>query len=92
MITSARSDDSSILSAGPIPAAAPSFGNFSAFPPSGASVPSVSPHNNVGQWASLQHQRPTFPASASQQFPPSVGGAVNSQVWPMNLSCPILFS
>lgn len=44
----------------------------------------VSPLNNVGQWASLQHHQPMFPAavsqSTSQQFPPSVGGAVNSQV------------
>ncbi|RHN52860.1 putative Arf GTPase activating protein [Medicago truncatula] len=64
---------------GHVPTAAPSFGSFSAFTPSGASVPSVPPHNNVGQWASVQHQQPTFPAAASQQFPPSVGGAVNSQ-------------
>ncbi|MCI24712.1 ADP-ribosylation factor GTPase-activating protein AGD14-like, partial [Trifolium medium] len=49
-------------------------------PPSVASVPfpglaTVSSLNNVGHWASSQHQQPTFPTVASQQFPPSVGSA-----------------
>ncbi|KAJ1418601.1 ARFGAP/RecO-like zinc finger [Sesbania bispinosa] len=82
---------------GPIPASAPtsasgaaSISDFSAFPPSGASVPStglatVSPLNNVGQWASLQHQQPLFPTAVSQsttqQFAPPVGSAVNNQPW-----------
>ncbi|XP_027193086.1 uncharacterized protein [Cicer arietinum] len=82
---------------GPIPEAAPSSayggasaGSFAAFPQSGASVPypgpaTVSPLKNAGQWASLQHQQLMFPAassqSAGQQFPQSVGGAVNSQPW-----------
>ncbi|WJX25826.1 hypothetical protein P8452_14823 [Trifolium repens] len=53
-------------------------------PTSGASVPfpglaTVSSLDNVGHWASSQHQQPTFPTVASQQFPPSVGSAVNSQ-------------
>ncbi|WJX30018.1 hypothetical protein P8452_18600 [Trifolium repens] len=53
-------------------------------PPSGASVPfpglaTVSSLDNVGHWASSQHQQPTFPTVASQQFPPSVGSAVDSQ-------------
>lgn len=91
--------DSSVLSAGPIPAlalssasGAASVSGFSAFQPSGASVPSsglatASPLNNVGQWANLQHQQPLFPAAASQpttqQFARPVGGAVNNQVWLM---------
>lgn len=103
MITLPRSEDSSVLPAGPIPEAAPSSayggasaGSFAAFPQSGASVPypgpaTVSPLKNAGQWASLQHQQLMFPAassqSAGQQFPQSVGGAVNSQVWLMELSC-----
>ncbi|KAK7314503.1 hypothetical protein VNO77_33028 [Canavalia gladiata] len=69
---------------------APSVSAFSAFPPSSASVPSpeltsVSPLNNAGQWANLQHQQPLFPAAVSQsttqQFTPPVGGAVNNQPW-----------
>ncbi|CAJ2636883.1 unnamed protein product [Trifolium pratense] len=53
-------------------------------PPSGASVPfprlaTASSLNNAGHWASSQHQQPTFPTVVSQQFPPSVGSAVNSQ-------------
>ncbi|XP_061366476.1 probable ADP-ribosylation factor GTPase-activating protein AGD14 isoform X2 [Gastrolobium bilobum] len=65
---------------------------FSAFPPSGTSVQSpglttVSPLNNAGQWFSLQHQQPLFPAAVSQstaqQFTAPVGGAVNNQPWNM---------
>jgi hypothetical protein len=84
VITLPRSDDSSVSSAGPNPT-------------NGASVPfprlaTVSSLDNVGHWASSQHQQPTFPTVASQQFPPSVGSAVNSQVWIMELSYQILLS
>lgn len=73
-----------LISAGPIPAGALSFGSLSAFPSNRASMPSsrmqgVLPHNNVGQWASSQHQQPMF-------------SAVSSQVWLMELSCPILLT
>ncbi|XP_058722408.1 probable ADP-ribosylation factor GTPase-activating protein AGD14 isoform X1 [Vicia villosa] len=56
---------------GPIPAGALSFGSLSSFPSNGASMPSsrlagVLPHNNVGQWASSQHQQPMFSAVSSQ--------------------------
>ncbi|TKY44667.1 ADP-ribosylation factor GTPase-activating protein AGD14 [Spatholobus suberectus] len=82
---------------GPIPASsltstsgAASVSDFSAFPPSNASIPSpgltsVSPLNNAGQWASLQQQQPLFPAAVSQlttqQFTPQLGGAANNQPW-----------
>ncbi|KAI9088066.1 hypothetical protein K1719_030043 [Acacia pycnantha] len=81
---------------GPLPvsavtaAAVGTFGNFSSVPPSGTSVtapglmtaPSIS---NAGQWASVQHNQPVFPATGShpttQQFFPSAGGSLNSQQW-----------
>ncbi|KAI4347145.1 hypothetical protein L6164_007987 [Bauhinia variegata] len=67
-------------------AASASASNFSTLPTSGASVTApglttVSPLNGPGQW----HQQPFYPAtvnqSASQQFTPPVGGALNNQAW-----------
>ena len=93
-----RMGDSSVSPAVAVPAptlpsapGAASVSGFSAFPLSGASGPSpglatVPPINNAGQWASMQHQQPLFPANVSQstqQFTPPVGGAVNNQVWLM---------
>ncbi|XP_027357949.1 probable ADP-ribosylation factor GTPase-activating protein AGD14 isoform X2 [Abrus precatorius] len=69
---------------------ATSVSGFSAFPPNAASVPSpgltsVLRPNNAGQWASLQHQQPLFPAavnqSTTQQFTPPVVGTANNQPW-----------
>ena len=89
--------DSSVSPAGPVTgspltataAGAPSVSSFSTFPSSSASVTSpglttLSPLNNAGQWASLQYQQPSFPATVSQrtsqQVTPPVGGALNNQV------------
>ncbi|CAI8598368.1 unnamed protein product [Vicia faba] len=72
---------------GPIPAGALSFGSLSSFPSNDASMPSsglevVLPHNNVGKWASLQHQQPMFSAVNSQPshvpFVPTGQGYPNS--------------
>lgn len=87
---------SSVSPAGPLPASAiaanasgpGTVGNFSTLPPSGASVTvpglTMSPLNNAGQWANMQHQQPVFPTTASQptsqQFTPSVSGSLNNQV------------
>ncbi|CAL0312463.1 unnamed protein product [Lupinus luteus] len=71
-------------------AGAPTISSFSAFPPSGASVPyagltTISPLNNAGQLAGLQYQQPSFPATVSQptvhRVTQPVGGASNNQSW-----------
>ncbi|KAE9613936.1 hypothetical protein Lal_00016447 [Lupinus albus] len=80
----------SFAGSSPTAAGAPTVSSFSAFSPSGASVPyaglaTISPLNNAGQLAGLHYQQPSFPATVShstaQQFTQPVGGASNNQPW-----------
>ncbi|CAK8534189.1 unnamed protein product [Lathyrus sativus] len=70
---------------GPVPAGALSFGGLSSFPSNGTSMLSsgqavVLPQNNVGQWASSQHQKPMFSAVNSQ--PSHVPSVTTGQGYP----------